>query len=262
MQREALVHILTQMKGTKKELTLLMLGESEKVELLNVVDVEEIGDSSTVMITTRQNYILLETAHVSAAYQVRTDLDFQIFWSEISILADATEIPPWLSHFYFDPQKLRQFDADFEWRGHAYFSAGALACRRNAISFRRWTEVESWGKKVPGLFAWGEMGLLNYHVHSMAQRREIKTVRSNLQDIWEHHGKQELVQDCRGAGWHTQPRDFLRERQSVNHLDLDFFSAHLPYRRSARCRNASSRVLAMCLNTGPTSFSSRRLANS
>jgi len=75
MQREALVHILTQMKGTKKELTLLMLGESEKVELLNVVDVEEIGDSSTVMITTRQNYILLETAHVSAAYQVRTDLD-------------------------------------------------------------------------------------------------------------------------------------------------------------------------------------------
>src|SRR5947207_7118666 len=88
--------------------------------------------------------------------QVRTDLDFQIFWSEISIPADATEIPPWLLHFYFDPQKLRQFDADFEWRGHAYFSAGAFACRRNAISFRRWTEVESWEKKVPGLFAWEE----------------------------------------------------------------------------------------------------------
>ena len=133
--------------------------------------------------------------------QVRTDLDFQIFWSEISILADATEIPPWLSHFYFDPQKLRQFDADFEWRGHAYFSAGAFACRRNAISFRRWTEVESWGKKVPGLFAWGDMGMLNYHVHSMSQRGEIRTGRSNLQHIWEHHGKQELIQDCRGAGW-------------------------------------------------------------
>ena len=133
--------------------------------------------------------------------QVRTDLDFQIFWSEISIPADATEIPPWLLHFYFDPQKLRQFDADFEWRGHAYFSAGAFACRRNAISFRRWTEVESWGKKVPGLFAWGDMGMLNYHVHSMIQRGEIKTGRSNLQHIWEHHGKQELIQDCRGAGW-------------------------------------------------------------
>ena len=134
--------------------------------------------------------------------QVRDDLDFQIFWSEISISADATEIPPWLPHFYFDPQELRQFDADFEWRGHAYFSAGAFACRRNAISFRRWTEVECWGKKIPGLFAWGDMGMLNYHVHSMTQRREIKTATSNLQHIWEHHGKHELIQDCRTAGWH------------------------------------------------------------
>lgn len=133
--------------------------------------------------------------------QVRTDLDFQIFWSEISIPADATEIPPWLPHFYFDPQKLRHFDADVEWRGHAYFSAGAFACRRNAISFRRWTEVEAWGKKVLDLFAWGDMGMLNYHVQSMSQRGEIKTGRSNLQHIWEHHGKQELIQDCRGAGW-------------------------------------------------------------
>ncbi len=74
MQRDALVAILKQMKGTKKELTLLMLGESEKVDIINVVDVEELGDSSTIMITTKQNYILLETAHVSAAYQVRTDL--------------------------------------------------------------------------------------------------------------------------------------------------------------------------------------------
>ena len=143
--------------------------------------------------------------------QVRTDVDFQIFWSEISIPADATEIPPWLPHFYFDPQKLRQFDADFDWRGHAYFSTGAFACRRNAISFRRWTEVECWEKKVPGLFAWGEMGMLNYHVHSMTQRGEIKTAMSNLQHTWEHHGKQELVQDCRGTGWHF-PKTIERPR--------------------------------------------------
>ena len=143
--------------------------------------------------------------------QVRTDLDFQIFWSEISIPADAIEIPPWLSHLYFDLQKLRQFDAHFEWRGHAYFSAGAFACRRNAISFRRWTEVESWGKKVPDLFAWGDMGMLNYHVHSMTQRGEIKTGRSNLQHIWEHHGKQELIQDCHGADWHF-PKTIDRPR--------------------------------------------------
>ena len=42
--------------------------------------------------------------------QVRTDADFQVFWSEISIPADAAEIPPWLPHFYFDPLKLHRFD--------------------------------------------------------------------------------------------------------------------------------------------------------
>ena len=161
---------------------------------------------------------------------VRTDLDFQIFWSEISVPANATEIPPWLPHFYFDPQKLRQFDGDFDWRGHAYFSAGAFACRRNAISFRKWTEVESWGKEVPGLFAWGDMGMLNYHVHSMTQRREIKAATSNLQHVWEHHGKHELIQDCRNAAWHFP--------ETVDRPRIAHFCGRKPFLfdRKAYCR--------------------------
>jgi hypothetical protein len=143
--------------------------------------------------------------------QVRTDVDFQIFWSEISIPEGATEIPPWLPHFYFDPQKLKAFDPEFDWCGHAYFSAGAFACRRDMISFHNWTKVESWDKQVSGLFAWGEMGMVNYHVHTMAQRGEIKTAMSNLQHIWGHHGKEEFVQDCRGAGWHF-PKTIKRPR--------------------------------------------------
>jgi hypothetical protein len=74
MERAPLVHILKGMRGTKKELTLLMLGEAKPMELVNVVDVEELSGPSMVMITTKQNYILLDCNHVSAAYQVRTDL--------------------------------------------------------------------------------------------------------------------------------------------------------------------------------------------
>jgi len=55
------------------------------------------------------------------------------------------------------------------------------------------------------------MGMLNYHIHSMTQRGEIKTAMSNLQHIWGHHGKEELVQDCRGAGWHF-PETIKRPR--------------------------------------------------
>ena len=137
------------------------------------------------------------------ASQVRTDVDFQMFWSEISVSADATEIPPWLPHFYFDPQKLRRFDAEFDWRGKPYFSSGAFACKRNVIPFEKWITAELWGKETPGLFSdFSEQPLLNYFVHSMSQRGEIRVGMSNLQHIWNHHGKEELMHDCLGVGWH------------------------------------------------------------
>jgi hypothetical protein len=138
--------------------------------------------------------------------QICTDVDFQIFWSEISIPADATEIPPWLPHFYLDPLKLHRFDPDFEWRGHAYFSSGAFACRRNAISFDVWDRIESWARESPGLFAWGEMGMLNYLVHAMAERDELNIIVSDLQHIGGHHGVDELKEDCSDSNWHFPNR--------------------------------------------------------
>lgn len=143
--------------------------------------------------------------------QILGNIDFQIFWSEISIPSDAKEIPTWLPHFYFDPQKLRQFDSNFEWRGLPYFCSGAFASRRGAIPFDWWAEVESWGRQVPRLFAWGEMGTLNYVVHGMAQKGKLKICTTDLQHVWGHHGKQELEQDCDGAGWRF-PNEISRPR--------------------------------------------------
>jgi hypothetical protein len=142
---------------------------------------------------------------------VRTDVDFQIFWSEISIPSDAAEVPSWLPHFYFDPSKLRCFDSEFEWRGNAYFSSGAFACRRDAIPFGVWDRIESWGRQSPGLFAWGEMGMLNYLVYAMAQRNQLKIAMSDLQHIGKHHGVDELKQDCAGSDWHF-PKAVRRPR--------------------------------------------------
>lgn len=139
--------------------------------------------------------------------QVRTDVDFQIFWSEISIPADATEVPAWLPHFYFDPSKLRQLDPTFDWRGHPYFSAGVFACRRNAIPFARYVDLEAVSRQIPGLFESGlnsyvgDMGMLNYLVHAMTQRGDLKTTVSDLQHIASHHGTAELEGDCARNGW-------------------------------------------------------------
>jgi hypothetical protein len=74
MERGPLLKILTEMKGTDKELDLLMLGEAQPVELRNVVDVEELHSAHGLKITTKQNHIWLDASHVSACYQARTDL--------------------------------------------------------------------------------------------------------------------------------------------------------------------------------------------
>jgi hypothetical protein len=144
--------------------------------------------------------------------QVRTDVDFQIFWRDIDIPPDASEIPGWLPHFQFDPQKLRNFDPEFDWRGRAYFSAGVFACKRDVIPFEKWLEAESWAEEAPGLFGdFADQPLLNYFVHSMTQRGEIKNAMTDLQHIWAHHGKEELIEDCNGAGWYF-PKEIRRPR--------------------------------------------------
>jgi hypothetical protein len=142
--------------------------------------------------------------------QVRQHLDFQIFWKEALNPATPSE-PDSFRHYYFDPILLAKFDNAFQWHGKNYFSSGTFACRRNAIPFGEWAEIEGWNKQMPGLFAWGEMGMLNYLVHAKAQRGEIRIASADLQDIWGHHGRQELKQDCSGAGW-AFPKTIQRPR--------------------------------------------------
>jgi hypothetical protein len=153
--------------------------------------------------------------------QIRADLDFQILWNEISVPSNAVEIPSWLPHFYFDPVKLRPLDPEFEWRGLAYFCAGVFACRRNAIPFERYAEIESLNRANPGLFAWGDMGMLNYLVHSLTQRGELKTGMTDLQHIPEHHGKDELKKDCAHSGWHFP--------QTINRPRIAHFCGRKPF---------------------------------
>jgi hypothetical protein len=142
--------------------------------------------------------------------QVRRDVDFQIFWKEGQRPA-TPPAPSGFRHFYFDPALLRKFDSQFSWQNNNYFSSGAFACRRNAIRFAEWAEVEDWNKRNPGLFAWGEMGMLNYLVHAKAQRKQLRVSSADLQHIWAHHGKYELQRDCADSGWRF-PRTISRPR--------------------------------------------------
>lgn len=160
---------------------------------------------------------------------VRRDLDFHIFWQEAQQMATPA-IADGFKHYYFDPEKLRQFDSTFKWQGNNYFCSGAFACRRNAIPFAEWSKVESWARLAPALFSWGEMGMLNYLVHALAQNGRIRIGSDDLQHVWAHHGKMELVSDCCGAGWRF-PKTIARPRVAHFCYRKPFLFDHNAYSR-------------------------------
>ena len=78
MERGPLLRILMDMKGTQKELDLIISGQPQPLEIQNVVEVDELHSSHGIRVKTRQNYIWIDASHVAMAYQVRTDLDEDI----------------------------------------------------------------------------------------------------------------------------------------------------------------------------------------
>lgn len=143
--------------------------------------------------------------------KIREDLDFQILWSEISIPEDSIEAPGWLAHYYFDLDRLLQIDPEFKWQGLPYFAAGVFAARRNVIGFDHYLEIKELSDRNPGLFAFGDMGILNYLVHSLSQKGEIRSGMTDLQHVWMHHGTAEFEADCVNCGWRF-PKKVARPR--------------------------------------------------
>jgi len=74
MERGPLIDCLSDMIGTDKELSLIFWGEDSPFEIRNVEKVEELKSSQGIRITTNSNQIWIDSSHVSAAWQVRSDM--------------------------------------------------------------------------------------------------------------------------------------------------------------------------------------------
>jgi hypothetical protein len=190
-------------------------------------------------------------------------LDFQIFWPEVSIPVDAEEEPSWVKHFYFNLTELKKQDPNFEWRGYPYFSAGAYACCRNVISYNEWSETEQWGKKMPGLFQFGDQGILNYLVMAKSQRSEIKMDWTDLQ--WSRNfGFEKLTQDVVRLGFkfpnevdHPVVLHFCGRKPST--LDVQCFSRPFTIARLAHHQRNQSKLGAwLSILSEDTSIAARK----
>ena len=74
MERGPLFECLTDMIGTEKELSIIFWGEDSPLEIRNVEKVEELKSSHGIRVTTHANQIWIDSSHVSAAWQVRSDI--------------------------------------------------------------------------------------------------------------------------------------------------------------------------------------------
>jgi hypothetical protein len=113
------------------------------------------------------------------------DEDFIVFWN-------APEEPAhrsWILEYYMDVDRILMGNPDFAWENNPYFSTGAFACRRNAISKDEWVSMEEWRAREPKIFSWTrDQGILNYLVFWKAQSQGFKTGLIDLQWIPEHRG--------------------------------------------------------------------------
>ncbi len=73
MERGPILSILQEMKGTEKELDMILWGEDNPIEIRNVIEVETLRSANGIRVTTRQNNIWFDASHVSAMWQARDD---------------------------------------------------------------------------------------------------------------------------------------------------------------------------------------------
>jgi hypothetical protein len=74
MERGPLLEILTDMIDTDKELSIVLWGEDSPIEIRQVIHAEKLTSSHGILIKTQSNLIWIDSSHVSAAWQVRSDI--------------------------------------------------------------------------------------------------------------------------------------------------------------------------------------------
>ena len=73
MERGPLISILEAMIGTPQTLKVMFTGDSDPMEIQNVMEIEPLMSSQGLKITTNQNQIWLDARHVCAVWQAKTD---------------------------------------------------------------------------------------------------------------------------------------------------------------------------------------------
>ena len=95
-----------------------------------------------------------------------------------------------VKYFFFDPDRIREVDSNFNWLDQPLFCAGAFACRKNCLDVDEYIALEEFANKNPGVFNFAEQGIFNYMVMKAANHGGIKLTSANLQYIVVDHPRE------------------------------------------------------------------------
>ncbi len=121
-----------------------------------------------------------------------------------------------INHFYFDIEKMKEFDPGFEVKTHPFFSTGVFATRRDCFSREEILQAMDLRAAHPGLFKFNDMPLINYMLSVRARKGNIKYQELELQFLPAKFPGREMAERF--------PVSFLNElnNQQADNLFLHF----------------------------------------
>jgi hypothetical protein len=105
------------------------------------------------------------------------DYDFVVDLPE-SVYTDAD-----VSYWFFDVNAIEKHFPDFDWRKYRerYFCTGTFFTKRNIFSLEEYKQMLAFMKKNPGIFKFGEMGLLNFMIFRGVQQGKLRVASKDMQ---------------------------------------------------------------------------------
>jgi hypothetical protein len=101
-----------------------------------------------------------------------------------------------VSKWFFDVNRIEKFFPEFRWKDYLgmYFCTGVWAARRGVFELAQYQSLLQLASENPGLFLYGEMGLLNFMIASNAQAGRIAVKNEFIQVIMGDFSTDDLVQ--------------------------------------------------------------------
>ena len=99
-----------------------------------------------------------------------------------------------VSHWFFDIKGVEKYFPNFDWRKYRdnYFCTGTFFAKRNVFSLEEYQDILKFMSTHPGIFKYGEMGLLNFMIFRALQEGRARVAMEDMQSLIPDYNYEQL----------------------------------------------------------------------